>query len=256
MGIKKFRLFQKQKQLKTEDVFKKIAKGGKVGESDFVKFVQKQCKATNGNAEEEEDTEEVELSQDDLSRLLAYLDEDETGELSEEELMGLIRCYMKVTKETVITTDKNIQEAKPIRRLEVNEVCYVIEGPVKDESADVMRSLVRAMKDEAEGWVTPVGNQGTEFLKETEGGLVMKVMKETILTASFEICGDAGKEQFRKLKDTTRKLKPGEQVEVLQWMKKDESSGLMRAKVKTKVGNHVGWATAVGQTGAPFLELA
>merc|ERR1712196_497768 len=99
------------------------------------------------------------------------------------------------------------------------------------------------------GWVTPVGNQGTIFLKETEGGLVMKVMKETILTASFEICGDAGKEQ-------SRKLKPGEMVEVLQWMKKDETSGLMRAKVKTKVGSYVGWATAVGQNGQEFLTLA
>merc|ERR1712107_375303 len=61
-AIKKFRSFQTKNKLKTEDVFKKVAKGGKVDESDFVKFVQKQCKKeTNGDAEEEE---EVELSGD------------------------------------------------------------------------------------------------------------------------------------------------------------------------------------------------
>merc|ERR1712187_536976 len=135
------------------------------------------------------------------------------------------------------------------------EVCSVLEGPVQEDNVEVMRYRVKAMKDDVEGWVTPVGNQGTNFLEEMEGGLVMKVVKETILTAHFEICSDAGKEQFRKLKDTTRKLKPGEQVEILQWMKKDETSGLMRAKVKTKVGNHVGWATAVGTGGAAFLQL-
>jgi len=200
--------------------------------------------------------EEVELSQNDISRLFAYLDEEEQGALNAEIVTSLVRCYMKVLKETVITNNKNIKEAKPIRRLEVGEVCCVLEGPVQEDDVEVMRYLVKSLKDDVEGWVTPVGNQGTTFLQESVGGLIMKVVKETILTASFEICGDAGKEQFRKLKDTTRKLKPGEQVEVLQWMKKDESSGLMRAKVKTKVGNHVGWATAVGQTGAPFLELA
>merc|ERR1712048_893788 len=100
--------------------------------------------------------------------------------------------------------------------------CPVLEGPVQEDNVEVMRYRVKAMKDDVEGWVTPVGNQGTTFLEEKVGGLVMRVVKETILTASFEICSDAGKEQFRKLKDTTRKLKPGEQVEVLQWMKKDD----------------------------------
>ena len=51
-------------------------------------------------------------------------------------------------------------------------------------------------------------------------------------------------------------LKEGELVEVREWMKKDESSGLMRTKVKTKTGGHIGWATAIGNSGNVFLELA
>merc|ERR1711953_1011151 len=112
------------------------------------------------------------------------------------------------------------------------------------------------MKDSVTGWVTPMGNQGTVFLEELLEGITMKVVKETILTSSFSLSGDADKEQNRKLKDTTRKLKEGELVEVRQWMMKEETSGSMRTKIKTKTGGHVGWATAIGNSGVVFLELA
>merc|ERR1712137_1007795 len=120
---------------------------------------------------------------------------------------------------------------------------------------EVKRVHVKLMKDDVEGWVTPVGNQGTVFLQER--ALMMKVVKETILTSAFAIVGtDESKEETRKLKDSTRKLKVGELLEVREWMKKDESSGLMRMKVKAKSDGQLGWATATGSTGQVFLEAA
>jgi hypothetical protein len=160
---------------------------------------------------------------------------------------------MKVMKETIATNGVDLKASSPVRRLEVGEQCEVIEGPVFDKEAEVPRVHVRMMKDDVEGWATPVGNQGTVFLQES--ALTMKVVKETILTSTFAIAGtEEAKEQSRKLKDNTRKLKVGEILEVKEWMKKEESSGLMRMKVKAKADGQMGWATAVGSAGQVFLE--
>jgi len=117
-------------------------------------------------------------------------------------------------------------------------------GPVPEDGMEVLRTKVKCLKDELEGWVTPVGNQGTIFLE--DGGKV-KVVKETILTASFTIGGDDGKAKERK-------LKVGDICEVREWEKKDPSSGIMRMKVLCKSSGQVGWATSVGNTGIKFLE--
>merc|ERR1712019_265019 len=117
-------------------------------------------------------------------------------------------------KESVITSECTIKDAKPVRRIEANEVCELVEGPVKEAEVDVERVHVKMLKDDAAGWVTPVGNQGTVFLEEMNEGVTMKVVKETILTSSFSLSGDGAKDQNRKVKDVTRKLKEGELVEV------------------------------------------
>merc|ERR1712224_676312 len=114
----------------------------------------------------------------------------------------------------------------------------------KDESVGVMRARVRAMKDQAEGWATTAGNQGTPFLQ--EGGNQFKVLKETILTDTFIIGASA---TTRKLVDTTRKLKPGEILEVLEWPTKEEQSGLLRMRGKCKADGTIGWATTQGNQG-------
>ena len=50
------------------------------------------------------------------------------------------------------------------------------------------------MSDDLEGWVTPVGNQGTVFLE--DGGNVFKVVKDTILTGTFIIGGETKQKDF------------------------------------------------------------
>merc|ERR1719277_1660275 len=74
-AIKKIRKYQKDQEVKTDDVFKKLNKkgNGKVSETEFVNFLTATCKSST-NAEEAEE-EEVELSKDEISRLFAYLDE-------------------------------------------------------------------------------------------------------------------------------------------------------------------------------------
>merc|ERR1712187_183279 len=241
---------------KPDDVFKAFDTNGddRVDESEFLAFFKKVEKgSSNGDAKEENMPE---MPEEELSRLFSHLDEEDEGSVSREVMMGFIRRYYKVAKESVITSECKIKEAKPVRRIEPDEVCELLEGPVKEEGVDVDRVRVKMFKDDAEGWVTPEGNQGTVFMQETDEGLTMKVLKETILPSTFALSGEATKDQEKKKKDITRKLKEGELVEVRQWMMKEETSGLMRMKVKTKTGGHVGWATAVGNSGVVFLELA
>merc|ERR1712232_335933 len=154
-----------------------------------------------------------------------------------------------------MTDAMDIKQSKTLRRLDLNEVCEVVEGPIPDESMDIMRLHVKSLKDDLDGWVTPVGNQGTVFLE--EGGVLMKVVKDTILTPKLSLsASDEGTSQTRKLRETTRKLKVGELLEVREWMKKEEESGLMRMKVKAKKDGMIGWATALGTGGVKFLESA
>mmetsp|Transcript_53067 Transcript_53067/g.147727 ORF Transcript_53067/g.147727 Transcript_53067/m.147727 type:complete len:776 (+) Transcript_53067:2-2329(+) len=255
-AIKLMRYHQTEKQLGPEDFFKAMDRNGdgRVDESEFQSFFAKCEKPTA--SDDTKDANGAELSEEDFTRLFNYLDEAEEGAVSKDSIIGMIRCFMKVAKETVITNDRSIKGSKPMRRLDVEEVCEVLEGPVEEGTVELMRMRVRMLRDDAEGWVTPKGNQGTPFFEERPGGLVMKVMKETILTPTFEISGEGAKDQSRKLKDTTRKLKEGDLVEVREWMRKEEASGLMRMKVRTRNGGHLGWATAVGSSGVKFLEVA
>mmetsp|Transcript_52304 Transcript_52304/g.98150 ORF Transcript_52304/g.98150 Transcript_52304/m.98150 type:complete len:595 (+) Transcript_52304:1110-2894(+) len=262
---------QVEKTLKKEQVFLEFDsnKDDKIEESEFLAFFktcvkekkqvkvevkkeEKKEETENGDAKKEEIEEiEVTIESADLSRLFEYLCGEETA-ISKDAFLSYIQRFMKVVKETVVTQTFEItKDGKSLRRLEVGEVVEVIEGPVIEKEMEVKRLFVHVMKDDIEGWVTPVGNQGTTFL--VDGGGEFKVVKETILTNFFAISG--GKEETRKVKDTTRKLKPGEIVEVREWAKKEESCGLMRMKVQVKSDGQIGWATTVGNTGTVFLQV-
>jgi hypothetical protein len=212
-------------------------KDDKLSLSDFKKFFSTCAK------KQADDGEAIGMAEEDVARLFSFLDSDEEGSIVKEKFSNIIRKFMKVAKASVITEEVGIK-SKIIRRLDEGEVLEVILGPTKDDTADVARMKVKAMKDDQEGWVTPVGNQGTVFLE--EGGNLFKVVKETILTGSFIIGGDS------KTKD--RKLKVGEICEVREWARKEETSGLMRMKVCCKSDGQTGWATTVGNTGIKFLE--
>jgi hypothetical protein len=236
VALEMIRHHQAEEKLGVDALYEQIAGGKKdsVSEKAFVAFFGKCKKAENVEKPSDED----------LGRFFGAVNEEgNTGALSKEAVYSLIRRYMKVTKETVLTEEIGIKGSKTIRRLELNEVCEITEGPVTEGDTDINRVKVRMLKDEAKGWCTPVGNQGTVFLQDC--ALELKVLKETIMTPTFEIAAS---------KETTKKLKPGEVVEVVEWQKKDEASGLMRAKVKTKDGK-TGWASAVGNTGIVMMEL-
>jgi len=230
---------QGQKDLTNEEMFREFAgKSDTIEESAFLKFFSKNKLPTK------EGEAAVELEEDSLSRLFSFLDSDDASHLTKDKFIGMVKKFMKVVKASVITDGKSIK-SKILRRLEEGEVVEVITGPSVEEANDVKRMRVKALQDDLDGWVTPVGNAGTVFFE--EGGNTYKVVKETILTGAFVIGGASNQKD--------RKLKVGEIVEVREWARKEEASGLMRMQVCVRSDGQVGWATSVGNTGITFLEM-
>jgi len=269
------RYHQTQKQLTGEDLFAAIdtSKDDKIDAAEFAAFfktcekepIKKQTKETKetkegeqkedekkeaeGDAMKEEGVEaEVAVTQapseEDLARLFEHLDGENEG-LSKEKFCSLVRVYMKVARDTVMTSDLSIKDSKTLRRLEVGEIVEVLAGPMKEGTVDVLRVRCKAMKDDLEGFTTLMGNQGSKFLE--EGGSVWKVAGETILTQAFEL--DVADKDAKP-----RKMKVGELVEVREWARKEEKSGLMRMKCRCKADGAVGFVTTVGNQGTVFMQ--
>jgi len=134
-------------------------------------------------------------------------------------------------------------KSKTVRRLDVGEVLEAIEGPCKDDGVGVMRVKCKAVQDDAVGWVTIAGNQGTPFLE--PGGNFYACVKETSLTDGLSI-------QDSK---TVRKVAKGEVIEVLEFSKKDEALDVKRIKGRAKLDGATGWITVSGNQGTTYLEL-
>jgi len=210
--------------------------------------------ATNGELADDADDEgagQVDLSTESLSKLFAFILEEGSNTLFKDDFVQLIRVYYQVVKATAITSSRHISDSSTLRRLDVKEVVEVLEGPLKEGSADVKRIHARVMKDGLEGWITTSGNSGTVFLK--EGGNMWKVVKETILTEAFDV-GES--REVTQVRETVRKLKPGELLQVYEWPRTDEVSGLTRMKAKVKSDGSMGWVTTVGNQGTTFAALA
>jgi len=256
-ALKMLKHHQRVNHMKNEDLFEALdtSKDGKIDQAEWLAFFKTCAKDVKEDGDGAAATAAApEPTADELSRLFASLDEEESGELSKETFVNFVRHFMKVARDTVITSCMTIKDSKTLRRLEVNEVVEILQGPQEEESVKVMRVHAKAMNDNVEGWISLVGNQGTTFLE--EGGNVFKVITETILTESFELDGSGATTTARKLKDTTRKLKVGEIVEVREWAKKEEKSGLMRMRCKCRADGAMGWVTTMGNQGTVFVEVA
>jgi len=263
-AIHALRCYQRTKGLSNDALFAAIdtKKDGSIDEAEFLAFFSKEIQSKESAEPAEKDVDgarnieqgkdsKVALVNSDLPKLFTYLDEEGSKSLTQEAFVRFVKSYMKVVKDTVMSSDCNVKDGKAVKRLDVNEVVEVLEGPTKEGSIGVERVRAKAMSDGVEGWLTLEGNQGSVFLVECSG--LFRVVKETILTDSFEL-GES-KEVTRRLHDTTRKLIPGEIVEVREWPRLEPNSGLRRMRCRVRSDGHIGWATSVGNQGAVFLEL-
>jgi len=161
--------------------------------------------------------------------------------ITKERFLELIRLYYKCVKGTVLNEDISIK-SKTVRRLEVGEVLEALEGPSKEQGVGVQRVRCQCVQDEAIGWATIAGNQGTPFLE--PGGNFYTVVKETLLTDDLSVQDSR----------TVRRLAKGEVIEVVEFHKKDASVDVKRIKGKAKLDGAMGWITVASNQGTTFLE--
>mmetsp|Transcript_39347 Transcript_39347/g.83859 ORF Transcript_39347/g.83859 Transcript_39347/m.83859 type:complete len:928 (-) Transcript_39347:89-2872(-) len=224
-----------KKKISSEELFTQLSKGkdgvSKVAFFEYLKSL--------------EQAEEDKLTDAELERVFAWFDEDKASAISKETFEAVARNVMRVVKDVSLTEGQGVSDGGSIRRLVVGECLEVLEGPIEENNLHRIRCKV--IGEEKEGWVTVKGNQGSVFVK--EGGNNYKVVKETILTENFELDTKSDK----KSKEVTRKLKPGELLEVRQFSKKS-STGMTRMKCRAMSDGMVGWVTTVGTSGTKFLE--
>jgi len=182
----------------------------------------------------------LELQEGDADKLFDSIVGDE-GSVSKERFMEMVRMFYKCVKATVMSEEMSIK-SKTVRRLELGEVLEALEPVTTEESSGVQRVRCQAVQDEATGWVTLSGNQGTSFLE--PGGNFYSCVKETLLTDGLSV-------QESK---TIRRITKGEVLEVLEFPKKDTSADVKRIKGKAKSDGVVGWITVSSNTGTAFLE--
>jgi len=183
---------------------------------------------------------ELKLADGQGDRLFDHIVGD-ASEITEDKFLELIRLYYKCVKQTVLSEELAIK-SKTVRRLEMAEVVECLDGPSRDDGANVQRVRCQAVQDGLIGWVTIAGNQGTAFLE--PGGNCFSCVKETVLTDGLSV-------QDSK---TVRRVNKGEVIEVLEFTKKDASVGVKRIKGKAKLDGATGWITVCGNQGTVFLE--
>merc|ERR1712039_643807 len=82
--------------------------------------------------------------------------------------LNYVVVYYKVVKTIAFTDIMEIQTCKTLKKACIGDVLEMLEGPVKDDTSGIVRIRAKALKGDAEGWVTLSGNQGGDFLEKTK----------------------------------------------------------------------------------------
>mmetsp|Transcript_36298 Transcript_36298/g.67513 ORF Transcript_36298/g.67513 Transcript_36298/m.67513 type:complete len:334 (+) Transcript_36298:37-1038(+) len=183
------------------------------------------------------------FSRDQLNKLFDYLDDSRLGSLERDEFMRCMIVFYRVSRPNVdLVQTMGVAQGKLVRKLDVNEILELQEGPIK-EINKVVRVKCRAMRDGATGWATATGSNGVVFVEQKR--VHFQVKSSTTLTdvLSAKAC------------TSIRHLKEGELLEVLVWEKTDPTSGLRRLKGRALRDGAVGWATIESNSGTAHLSM-
>jgi len=169
----------------------------------------------------------------------------DTGGIGKRRFQSFMQQYYVVVKGIAITDAFDIGAAKTIRKVELQEVIELLEGPkATDDEAALQRVRGRSLKDGTEGWVTLKGNQGTPYLQEVEKPHYY-CKADVPLEREFKSEGEAG---------VLRTLKVDEVLELLEGPKKETYEPALRVKGKASKDEALGWFTVRDKTGTVFAE--
>jgi hypothetical protein len=222
----------KDQNLSLDDYFAKLAsESPKISEAEFCKHVQS--------------LEGLDLSPEQAKLLARSIEADG---ISRRAFFKTVQRYYKVVKEIAMTPNFDVKDSKdkPVRKVEMDEVLEVVDGPKVDSKSGLTRVKVKACVDGAEGWVSIAGNQGKVFLEEDEKPFYT-VLKDAPLDKAFE----GGEEPVRQ-------VKVDELLEVLEGPRKDTPGVSLKLRGKTTAQGEekpvTGWVTVKDRFGSEFLQ--
>jgi len=180
----------------------------------------------------------VSVSKEQAKNVLEHIAGGSEKVVSKDRFVEYTRLYYKCVKGTPMSEESDIK-SKSLRRLEVGEVCELLEGPIQEEEIGVQRVKCKAMLDGTCGWVTTAGNQGTVFL--VPGGNLYTCVKELDMLSTSD----------KESATLVRKVEKGEVVQVLEFS--SASMETKRIRGRAKLDGVEGWMTVMDQ-GELFLE--
>jgi len=136
----------------------------------------------------------------------------------------------KVCSNVVITDSEDIKASKVIKKLEVDDLVILLEGP-KEVDGGLTRIKAKATQGDEEGWVTIKGSKGTSYAEASSKHLLLS--EDTPLTKNFKFVA----------KETVKTLKKDTILEVVEGPKEEGKTVMQRVKGRAQRDGAVGWAT-------------
>jgi len=138
--------------------------------------------------------------------------------------------YYKCTASVAMTDDQDIKTCKVVKKLAVDEIFIVEEGPTEDSGLQRVRG--KCIADGQAGWVTIKGNAGTVYAEESSKHYcVLQPMPLTKMMPSA------------KPGETVRQLERGEAIQALENPRKETAPAETRVKVRAAADGVTGWVS-------------
>lgn len=162
---------------------------------------------------------------------------------SELDVVVLVKRHMKVVREIALTACLQIgNQGKVVRKLSPGEIVEML-TPVVIGANGLERVNVRSLDDQAEGFVTVKGNQGTPFLEVCPKPYFISVEASQFAVELAEVSGCGDESAFGV----------GEVFELLEGPKAAPDTKFKRLRGKTSSGE-TGWVTLEDPAGKALLE--
>jgi len=165
-----------------------------------------------------------------------------SGGLTKLILLEMLQDFQKCVKEIAVTTSFEVKASKTIRKIQQDELVELLVAGKVDESTGIARARCRVISDGTEGWVTLKGNQGTAFL--SKGSKPYYISEEEVAWQIAFASSSA---------ESSRKLKVGEVVEVLEGPRQEPSIEVHRMKGRAKSDGKTGWVTLKDSNDVEYL---
>jgi len=150
--------------------------------------------------------------------------------------------YTTCKKEVVLSRD--IRGAEEVRKLRLDEVLELLEGPKKETFEPAMRVRAKAALDEKMGWLTTTDKFGV-VCAEADG-------KQYTCTAAIAMTDNLDIKACKVL----RKLAVGELFVAVEGPIEEAEAGVTRVKGRALKDEVVGWITMKGNAGTVYAEVS